>query len=204
MIAVLIASVAGAGLGAYHLGRDGQHAIPDSLMGTLWPQPRVLGEFALIDHDGAEFGLQQLRGQWTLVFFGYTSCPDICPSTMLTLRGVSAALGETGAAQPQVVLVSVDPQRDSADKLGEYVGYFDPDFRGVTGAPEQLYALALQIGAMYELLPADENGSYEVAHSASIFLVDPQARMYAAFSPPLQSDQIAKKLVAIAHYYEKS
>jgi protein SCO1/2 len=197
LMAVLIASVAGAGFAAYQIGRGGRSVTPDSLMGTVWPEPRDLGHFELLDHNGAEFGLQQLQGQWTLIFFGYTSCPDICPSTMLTLRGVSAALDEMGTRQPQVVLVSVDPQRDTAEKLGEYVRYFNAAFLGVTGAEEQLYALALQVGGMYQLLPPDAAGNYEVAHSASIFLVDPQARMYAAFSPPHQAVEIAEKLVQI-------
>ena len=203
LMVVLIASVAGAGFAAYNLGRNNQAVVPESLMGTVWPEPRSLADFELLDHNQQVFDLQQLQGQWSFVFFGYTSCPDICPTTLLNLRAVTAALDELGEESPQVILVSVNPERDSPEKLAEYVKYFNPAYRGVTGSEEQLHAMALQIGAMYQQLPVDENGNYEVAHSASVFLVDPQARMYAAFSPPHQPEQMAQKLIAVRQFYEK-
>ena len=201
---VLMTLVAGLGLVFYHLAASRQQPdIPATLMGTVWPQPRPLSEFQLNDHTGAVFGLDELRGKWTLMFFGYTSCPDICPTTMLILRGVVGALAEAGAGLPRVVLVSVDPERDDAETLGQYVTYFGEDFLGVRGNEGQLRSLVLQIGAMYMHGPADENGYYEVAHNASVFLVDPEARMYAAFSPPHKSADIAHKLVAIRQRYER-
>ena len=181
--------------------RDPRAAMPEALIGTLLPQPRSLPEFVLSDHTGAEFGRSRFLGRWTLVFFGYTSCPDICPTTMLTLKGVEEELRGAGAEPPQVVLVSVDPARDDAEKLRDYVSYFGEDFLGVRGEDDQLHTLALQIGAMYQRGEPDASGFYEVAHSASIFLVDPQARVVAAFSPPHQPADIAGRLSMIREIY---
>lgn len=204
-IVILTTLVAALGLASYHLAasRQQQADVPATLMGTLWPEPRPLSQFRLSDHTGAAFGPEELRGQWTLMFFGYASCPDICPTTMLTLRGVVDALAASGAGLPRVVLVTVDPDRDDAATLGEYVAYFNEDFLGVRGEEGQLQALARQIGAMYERGTPDVNGNYEVAHNASIFLVDPEARMHAAFSPPHKSADIADKLVEIRLRYER-
>jgi protein SCO1/2 len=166
-------------------------------MGTVLPKPRALPDFQMSDHHGQPFGLNELRGNWTLVFFGYTSCPDICPTTMMTLSGAMAELGEAERL-PRVVLISVDPERDDDVTLGSYVGYFGKSFIGVRGSDDQLKKLALAIGAMYERAAPDENGDYEVAHSASIFLVDPEARLFAMFSPPHQSADIAKQFVTIS------
>jgi len=172
------------------------------LMGTLWPEPRTLSDFRMIETRGGEFAPAALRDQWTLVFFGYTSCPDICPTTMLTLNRVTIAVQAAGGKKPSVVLVSVDPDRDDLQSLGEYVSYFDEEFLGVRGADSELQALTAQIGVMYAPGIPDENGNYEVAHSATIFLVDPEARIHAAFSPPHQPGDIAEKLELIHTYYQ--
>ena len=179
-----------------------QASIPDVRTGIVWPEPRPLSGFELSDHRGAVFGRDELLGRWTLMFFGYASCPDICPATMVILRGVTEELAKSGTELPRVVLVSVDPERDDAETLGQYVTYFDKDFLGARGDDAQLLSLASQVGAMYEREPPDENGNYEVVHSASIFLVDPQARLLAVFSPPHKPGNIAERLATIFEQYE--
>lgn len=202
-VVILLALVVGMGLGVYHSATTRQQTgLPQTLMGTVWPEPRPLSEFQLSDHRGRVFGPDELRGHWTLMFFGYTSCPDVCPTAMMTLRDVMAALAESGAGLPRVVLVSVDPERDDAETLGEYVTYFGEDFLGVRGEDRKLDALARQIGVMYIRDPADEYGRYDVAHSSSIFLVDPEVRMYASFSPPHDTGDIVEKFVAMRQRYE--
>ena len=204
-VVLLVTMVAGMTLAAY-LSTAARHKtrVPAELTGIVWPVPRDLDGFVLSDHFGREFGRSELEGQWTMMFFGYTSCPDICPTTMLTLRHVIAELEQANAGDAvSVVLVTVDPERDDAEKLAQYVRYFGDDFLGVLGDDEQLTKLTQQIGAMFVRDPADENGNYEVGHSASIFLVDPKARMHAAFSPPHDATAIAARLVAIRNNYEK-
>lgn len=178
--------------------------IPGELLGVLWPEPRILPDFQMTDSRGGEFGPAQLQGQWTLVFFGYTSCPDICPTTMLTLDSVTETVEVSGSQKPSVVLVSVDPERDDIQSLAEYVTYFDEDFLGVRGTNKELQALTSRIGVMYAPGEADERGNYDVAHTASIFLVDPEARIHAAFSPPHQPGDIAEKLDLIRVRYQRN
>ncbi len=197
-VVILAALMVAFAIGIYRVGDNrGNPGAPGALMGTVLPKPRPLPDFQMFDHQGQPFGLNELRGNWTLVFFGYTSCPDICPTTMMTLRAVVAELDDIEPL-PQVVLVSVDPERDDDVTLGSYVEYFAQNFMGVRGSDEQLRKLAMAIGAMYEREEPDENGDYEVAHSASIFLVDPAARVFAAFSPPHQPGDIAKQFAAIS------
>jgi protein SCO1/2 len=198
LVAIIGALVVGSTVvNYYRYARNLQDAAPDALMGTLLAQPRPLPEFMLSDQIGTEFGRDRFEGQWTLVFFGYTSCPDICPTTMLTLQGVDRAMHEWDFEPPQVVLISVDPARDSAERLAEYVAYFGQDFLGLRGEDDQLHSLALQMGAMYQRGEVDEGGFYEVAHSASIFLVDPEAQVVATFSPPHQAEDIAGRMSLI-------
>ncbi|MBT8136799.1 MAG: SCO family protein [Gammaproteobacteria bacterium] len=200
----LISLVTVLAIGWYGNARPRFDATPDTfLLGTVWPDPRPLPELELLDHRGAQIGRDQFKGQWTMMFFGYTSCPDICPTTMLTLRSVVAEMEKTGAIAPRVALVTVDPERDDAPTLARYVAHFNEDFIGLRGGDDGLRALSMHVGAMFEHEAADENGSYEIAHSASLFLIDPEARLHAVFSPPHNPADIAEKLIAIRARYEQ-
>ena len=137
----------------------------------------------LTKHDGNAFTNEDLKGRWTLVFFGYTHCPDICPMTMNVL---AQAKKIARTEFPQVVLVSVDPQRDTVDMLGDYVKYFDPEFIGVTGAENMIQALTLQTSVVYMKVPGssgDEN-DYLVDHSSSILLINPEGQLAAFLKAP--------------------
>jgi protein SCO1/2 len=172
-------------------------SVPPALVGVLRAMPQPLPELRLHDQSGAAFSREQLAGRWTLLFFGYTSCPDICPTTMATLAQLTAELRRRGEPPPQVVLVSVDPVRDTPERLAAYVAHFDPMFLGASGDDAALGVLAQAVGAMYQRDPPDPDGGYQVAHSASIFLVDPQARAVAAFPPPHQPVALADQLETI-------
>lgn len=164
---------------------------------TLLPTPRPVQPFALVDQHGERFGREQLEGQWSLFFFGYTYCPDICPMTLQTLGRVKQqwdALEAEAAASfepPQVVFVSVDPERDSSERIGEYVAYFDSTFVGATGPNEELARLATSVGVYFAKVDPEARGEgvpsaadYLVDHSASLYLVDPQARLFAVLDEP--------------------
>lgn len=189
---MLVAVVAG--LSATLLWR---HAGPPLALATgsyLSPR-RALPDFSLIDHRGHAFGPQNLRGRWSMLFFGYTNCPDYCPATLATLAAMDKRLRASGAAaRPQVVFVSVDSKRDTPAQLARYVPYFDPDFIGVTARDQPtIEAWARKLGVAVMLLPAKADGSYTVDHSAEIFVVDPAGRLAAILSGPfapaaLQSD----------------
>jgi protein SCO1/2 len=151
---------------------------------TLLNPPRALPEFTLIDHTGASFGQAQLKDRWSLLFFGFTHCPDVCPTTLGMLAQTEKALGDLPAEQrPQIVLVSVDPQRDTPEQLASYVRFFSPSFTGVTGSQEAIDKFTRALGVPVAISPL-ANGDYSVDHSAAIFLVDPSGALRALFSTP--------------------
>jgi protein SCO1/2 len=167
--------------------------VPPELQGVLRPAPTPLQAFELLDQDRRPFDLEGLKGKWSLVFFGYTSCPDICPTTLATLSSLIRKLqtGAQGLTDLQVVFVSVDPRRDTPEVIENYLKYFNETFRGVTGAQPDIDSLTRQFGAGYLIEPETAPGHYLVNHTSSIFLVDPQGRLLASFSPPHNPDTIA-------------
>lgn len=159
----------------------------------LLESPRELPAFSLVDHHGRPFDSGSVAGHWTLVFFGFTHCPDVCPSTLFTLKQVSESLADLPEGErPAVVMVSVDPGRDTPEKLASYVPYFDPGFIGVTGDMPQIMAVTQAMGVAFSYTPLAEGAEgYSVDHTASIFLLDPQGRLAAIFGTPHASERIA-------------
>ncbi|MCG8325990.1 MAG: SCO family protein [Thiotrichales bacterium] len=195
-------TVLGALFGIYtseYYQRSDQAGIP----GLLWPDPKQLRPFATIDHHDQVFGLQQLQGKWSFLFFGYTHCPDICPLTMTTLNTTYPDLQQRAGEDLQIVFVSVDPDRDGSAKLREYMTYFNSEFIGLGGTREQVDSLARQIGIAYFLHEADEQGSYLVDHSASVFLIDPKGRLLAVFSAPHTPGDIQDRFQQIHEFYSQ-
>ena len=146
--------------------------------------PRNIGEFDLVDHHGNPFNPGRLEGQWTLVFFGFTHCPDICPTTMTFLNTFLESLEGTEAQDPQVVMVSVDPARDTVQQLADYVPYFNPDFTGVTGEFLDIHRFATKLNTPFRKV-MDEDGSYQVDHSSNIVLINPRGDYHGFFRAPL-------------------
>ena len=139
-------------------------------------EPRLLSEFVMTDHLGDPVGLSDLKGGWSLLFFGFTTCPDVCPTTLSVLNDAVRGLEEP----PAVVMVSVDPDRDTPERLAQYVPAFNPDFIGYTGTFEETVKFAVQVNIAFGKVPGDVPGSYLVDHSASLVLIDPDGR-YAGF-----------------------
>ena len=150
----------------------------------LLETPRNIGEFDLIDHHGNPFNPARLEGQWTLVFFGFTHCPDICPTTMTFLNTFLESLEGTEAQDPQVVMVSVDPARDTVQQLADYMPYFNPDFIGVTGEFLDIHRFATKLNTPFRKV-MDEDGSYQVDHSSNIVLINPRGDYHGFFRSPL-------------------
>ena len=150
----------------------------------LLETPRNIGEFDLIDHHGNPFNPGRLEGQWTLVFFGFTHCPDICPTTMTFLNTFLESLEGTEAQDPQVVMVSVDPARDTVQQLADYMPYFNPDFIGLTGEFLDIHRFATKLNTPFRKV-MDEDGSYQVDHSSNIVLINPRGDYHGFFRAPL-------------------
>jgi protein SCO1/2 len=166
--------------------------------GFYLPQPLPLDPFKLVDRDSSPFTLDDLRSRWTLVFFGYTHCPDVCPMTMAQIRSVRKSMTTLDDEMPlAVVFVSIDPQRDSAAQLKSYADQFNNDFVGVGGEPLDVDAFAKQFKVKYAIA-GGTNDAYFIDHTSSVALVDPKARLRALFSVPLRPDAVAADVRRIA------
>lgn len=171
---------------------------PEVATATLLSPARPLPPLALVDQDNRPFDTSRLRGGWTLLFFGFTSCPDACPLTMAALAETNKLLANLPAGQrPRVVMISVDPERDTPERLAGYVRAFDPTFVGATGTKPAIDELAQRIGVLVATRPLD-GGSYTVDHTTSVFLVDPDGALRALFSAPLTPKLIAEDYRRIA------
>jgi protein SCO1/2 len=162
--------------------------------GTWLPQPRALPEFHLADLSGAEFNRNSLHGHPTLLFFGFTNCPDVCPTTLATLTQVQRSAPLPGT---QVVFITIDPERDSAANLQVYLGAFNKSFIGARGTAAALAPLLKDLGAIAvrQNLP---DGSYTMDHSATLYLLDTRGRLVAVFSPPFSAPKLTADLHRVA------
>jgi protein SCO1/2 len=174
---------------------------PPVLERAVWlPGGSTLPEFAFVDESGAPFDARRLQGRWTYVFFGFASCPDICPTTLATLAAVRKALRDLPTElRPDVLLVTVDPSRDDATRLAPYVRHFDPAFHAVTGDEASLARLASALGAAYARVPLAAGG-YTMDHTSSLFLMGPDGRLVATSGGPHDAEVIARDFrVLVAH-----
>jgi protein SCO1 len=176
-----------AGAGAALLWRH--PAPPDLVTGTYLSPRREVADFSLIDQHGRKFDRSNLHGHWSMLFFGYTNCPDFCPSTLAMLAAMEQGLrADSAAVRPQVIFVSVDAKRDTPAQLAQYVPYFDPEFIGLTAADQpKLEAVAKRMGVAVIITPRAD-GSYSVDHSGTIFVLDPDSRLAAVLTGPFTVD----------------
>jgi protein SCO1/2 len=160
---------------------------------VLLPQSRTLPELRLTNQDGDEVAVDQLRDRWSLLFFGYTFCPDICPATLAQLRHLRGQLPEETRANLRIVLVSVDPNRDTPQQLKKYLGYFDADFIGLTGEEETLQKFANAVSIPY--IPADTSqDDYTVDHSGNLVILGPDGTQRGFIRAPLNNEKLAAQL----------
>lgn len=195
---VAIVAVAGGILSARWLFQQPTSVQSALTTATLLTPPRPLPPLALVDQDKQPFGADRLRGNWSFVFFGFTSCPDACPTTMTALAQTRKLLADLPEpARPQVVMISVDPERDTPERLAAYVKAFDPGFLGATGTKPAIDELAQRMGVLVATRPLDGD-NYTVDHSTSVFLVDPDGALRALFSTPHTPKLIAADYRRIA------
>lgn len=173
--------------------------IPKDLIAVMRPHVSTLQPFTLIDHNEKAFTINNLKDKWSFVFFGYTHCPDICPTTLFTLKQVNNALKKhpQSASALQTIFVSIDPGRDKAKGLSEYIKYFNKDFIAATGTVDNLTAFSKQFSAAYIKEESDSSGNYLMSHTSSIFLVNPDMQIVASFSPPHDADTITTQYLKI-------
>jgi protein SCO1/2 len=172
-------------------------AQPQLQSGLLYPQARPLADFHLTQANGRPLTLTDWRGQWNLVYFGYASCPDVCPTTLATLKSVESELKKRGLGEKfRVDFISVDPERDTPELLGNYVKFFSPNFIAATGTDAELMPLSKSLGLIYSRSKTAD-GAVEVDHSSSVVIVDPLGRVVGLFRPPLETSPIVNDMATL-------
>jgi protein SCO1/2 len=212
LLALLLVIVAAAGGGWWAGSRspgppsppaDEGRVLIEDLAVVVRERPKPLAPFVLNAAGGAHLGHAALVGHWTLLFFGYTFCPDVCPGTLATLAQVADRLEAQWTVEPlQVLMVSVDPERDTPQRLQDYVSHFHPGFLGATGERRQIDALIGQFRARYHI-NRDQGEHYTVDHTAAVFILDPDGRYLGFLTPPLDVDAIVKRLLLIRALYDQ-
>lgn len=169
----------------------------------VYDVPRRFSNFDLTFHTGETFSREDLEGKWTLIFFGFTYCPDICPLTMATLSRFSSLLEDTPYGEDtQVIMVSVDPDRDTPEKLAEYVGFFNDDYLAATSEYINIFTLARQLNIAFSYLPGEVEGEYEVSHSGEIPLINPYGDFHGFFKYPPVAEEMLETYTVVRENFE--
>lgn len=161
----------------------------------IFPQPLALENLELISKNGETVSIKDLAGQYSVLFFGFTHCPDICPTTLLDMQKINKKLEKNNQPTPNFVFISVDPERDTPEVLKEYIAYFNPDFKAYTADPENLKKLAATLGVAYQVedhKPGDK--AYQVDHTAAWFVLNKEAQRVGIFTTPHEVDVITADL----------
>jgi len=172
-------------------------ASPKLESAVLYAQPRPIPPFHLTQTDGKPLGGEDWLRHWNVVYFGYTNCPDVCPTTLATFKQVWKDLGQRNlTTQVRFDFISVDPQRDTPEHLRQYVAFFSPDFITATGSDEELTPLTRALGLVYSRTTA-ANGNIEVDHSGSAVIIDRQGQLVGVFRPPFEAHALSADLVTL-------
>lgn len=202
LLILVVAIATGLGLwAAERMHGRGDASGPALQVVRLLPQPRELPAFSLRQSDGTRLVPGEIKGHWTLVFLGFTRCPDICPTTLAQLARAQkqwAALPD--GTRPRVLFVSVDPERDTPDRIGEYAHAFHRDTLAATADVPALEAFARSLNLVFMqpgAAPDASSGHHGVEHSGALAVIDPQGRMAGVVPPPLQPEPIAADMAAL-------
>ena len=180
-------------------------ALPEFDKTIILPTAKTVSYPDFINHESEIANKELFLGKWSVVFFGFTNCPDICPTTMQTLKQVKQSLQkETVWENYQTIMVTVDPETDDSERLNSYVTHFDPEFIGLTTDIETTTKFAKQLGILFVKRETEDSNRYEVDHSASIILINPQGQWAGVISAPHKADTIANDLIKLAHYSNKT
>lgn len=197
ILMVVLILLAGATLWVSAVRQD----LPAPAVATVLPEPLSLPAMQLTDQRGLDFSTAELVGTFSLMFFGFTNCPDICPITLQTLANVEAELRAKGLDTPRIVFVSVDPDRDTPAQIERYLGNFSANFVGITGSQQALQPLLAALGVTVERHQHPGEEAYNVIHNSTVYLIGPRAEWLAIFSAPHDATVIATDYLRIRQLY---
>ena len=205
---VMLLVVVFIGLGIYawtSLKQPDLTAMEASLTSTYFAEGRPVNNINMIDYDGQAFTEAKFKGKWTFVFFGFTHCPDVCPTSLLIMKNVWSQLPEAARVNSQFIFVSVDPDRDTPEILKGYVKHYNQDFIAITAVHDKLDVLTTQLYALYgyEDTSEKDDGAYNVNHTDKLFLIDPNGTYRAYFSTPYPPKLILSEFEIIQTLFER-
>ncbi|HCL74342.1 SCO family protein [Stutzerimonas nitrititolerans] len=187
------------GLTVYRVLNSERQVDPTQMLDAgivILPQGRDVPKLTLTNQDGESVQVDQLEGKWTLLFFGYTFCPDICPATLAELRQLRGQLPDEVREQLRPVLVSVDPARDTPEQLKQYLEFFGEGFLGLTGTLDDIQTLANGVGIPF--IPGDTSReNYTVDHSGNLVIIGPDGRQHGFIRAPLKVQKLSQQLPAL-------
>jgi len=204
ILAAVAAMISGIWFGSYN--QPQKETRPAKIQGVILPVAKTILPFNLTDHNEKQFTLENLKGHWSVLFLGYTQCPDICPAALNTLKQVHKLMTEQNLTPPQIVFISVDPERDTYTLLAEYVTYFNAKFMGVTGKQNQLKKLAQQLSVSFSKAPVlnkKTNKDYLMNHSSAFMLINPEGKLQSFLTAPHTPMQIIKSIMSSQVFYNE-
>jgi len=169
---------------------------PYAFHGAVLQSPKPAYDFTLPNHYGQQTSLSDYQGKAVLLYFGYAACPDVCPSTLAELKEARDFLG-TRADDVQVIMITVDPERDTEEVVAEFLAHFDPSFLGLIGTPDQVAQIATNYGIFFQKQETTSAMGYLVDHTATVMLVDPDGYMRLVFPYGTQGEVIAEDIVYV-------
>ncbi len=205
LLPVILAATA---IFAWRTGSEVNIKAPEEIEDYLFWDAKDLADFKLTAAGNKTFGLDNMKGKWSFIFFGYTHCPDVCPTTLMQMGTAFKLLEHDPILFPEIqgIFISVDPKRDTPELLKDYVTYFNPGFIGLTDNKARIDAFSRQIGALYSFHSGSEGSdddAYEVTHNSTIFLIDPRGRLYGRFPSPQAAHDIARTFIKIRRFYKQ-
>jgi protein SCO1/2 len=207
VLAAAVAMIAGVWLGANNEPSQNTNRTIE-IQGVILPTAKTIRAFQLTDHLEQAFTLDALQGQWSLLFVGYTQCPDVCPAALSVLKQVHQLMTEQSLSVPEVVFISVDPQRDTYPLLAKYVSYFNAEFIGVTGEIDQLKNITRQLSVSFAKAPGSSGNinsdDYLMDHSSSFILINPQGKLQSYLTPPHMPMKIIDSIIRSQAYYRQN
>ena len=204
LIIGVIAMLAGLWL-AQSTKTDTSASVPARIQGAIYPSAKIIHPFKLINHKGAEFSNKDLNGHWNIIFIGYTHCPDVCPTTLSLMSEVHQKLSQQKIQAPNVIFLSIDPERDTAEIMNTYVEYFNTEFTGITGSLTVINKFSRNLNAVFRKAPGLSGkitkDDYLMDHSSALMLLNPEGKLQAILTAPHTVDGVIDSITKTEAYY---
>ncbi len=202
-LAAIIAMAAGLWLGQ---SQDTKDIKPAVIQGAIYPVARNILDFDLLDQDSHKFSKNSLLDHWSLIFIGYTHCPDVCPTTLAVLNQVDGFMLEQSIVPPQIIFLSIDPERDTPDIMKPYINYFNKKFVALTGELSEVKKFTQQLNAVYRKAEGASgdinNDDYLMDHSSALMLINPEGNLQSILTAPHTPANIIDSIINSQMYYE--